>query len=328
MLRGYKEKVPMGMIKSFASLIAAAALSLGVLACSAPTDETPAETARAEPAAESAEQAIGGARVTVAGGKGVVEIEKRDTGICTGFALNPYMIFTAAHCVYSGRIEGSAEFKVRYTTNGTSWTCISGPTSSGRCSSWATMNYYAGDSSPPWPASTDWAVVYRTAPMNINFFVGFAPPRALAGIPYQVWGRGMNRAGSGSGVMRYGGADISSLGSTEWYTSSNPQYKHALCEGDSGGPAFAWNRLNGKMEPYAIGVSSQISAPNGGVAGLCAVSGDRELFYRVTKTTVNNVNWILDNRLGRTVCPHCVCKEMGSIYPGLGWENYYYCDAV
>jgi len=305
----------------FESYVGALGFSL-IFSCGTPAldDET---TPLDEPVVGTLEQSLGGT-TTTGGGKGVVEIVKQDTAVCTGFVLNSYMIFTAAHCVDSGQLSGTANFKVRYTTNGTSWTCISGPTSSGQCSSWSSMSYYAGDNAPAWPVSTDWAIVYRSSPLSISAPVGLAP--FVQPNFYQGWGRGLSSPGGGSGTMRYGADVADSVSALEFESIASGTSTPRYCEGDSGGPAFP-NKGGSVYWQYAVGVASTITAPKGGVAGACAVNGDRQRFYRVTMATVNNVNHVANNLLGSSVCPYCSCTEMGGVYPGQGLDGFYLCDS-
>ncbi len=107
---------------------------------------------------------------TVSAGLGVVDIEVLDGGKCTGFLLNSFMIMTAAHCVYSGVSEGTHSFKIRSTSNGRSWSCISGATKSGKCSGWSTASYAAWNTRAPEnpdPAS-DYAIIYRPEGFSDN----------------------------------------------------------------------------------------------------------------------------------------------------------------
>jgi V8-like Glu-specific endopeptidase len=257
---------------------------------------------------------------TVSAGLGVVDIEVLDGVKCTGFLLNSFMIMTAAHCVYSGVPEGTHSFKIRSTSNGRNWSCISGPTRSGKCSGWSTASYAAWNTRPPEdpdPAS-DYAIIYRPEGFSDGHSVGIAPDQSWVADSFEVWGR------SGD-VMRHAVGFVDQVVFRVFkaaYFSSTA----VTCRGDSGGPAFAFNPTSQTYAKYASGLAVMIQPPSG-FAGDCAKDGDLMVYNHFGKYTIDAINWVATDRLGLNVCPYCMCTDLGPVFPGAGLDGDYVCNA-
>jgi V8-like Glu-specific endopeptidase len=261
---------------------------------------------------------------TPVGGGGVVELEVQDLAKCTGFLLNPYMIMTAAHCVYSGQREGTKQIKVRKTNNGTTWSCISGSSSGQACSGWAEVSYAAWQTnSPDFPDPTsDYAIIYRQTPFNDSGWVGIAPNKLVGvALDYQVWGRGT------TGQMRYDESYVEEIRFRIFMDPHEPSLA-ITCEGDSGAPAFPYHYGVQSFVKYAASMAVQINPAEGeGRAGACAAAGETMIYHQLSSYTLEAINWVATDRLGLNVCPYCTCRDVESTYPGSGFAGYYVCNA-
>ncbi|HKO52526.1 MAG TPA: serine protease [Polyangiaceae bacterium] len=220
-----------------------------------------------------------------AGGAGAVRLLTSSNESCTGVAISPYVVLTAAHCFdvsMAGKKDGAVNIKISYTKNGTTFQCVNGAGGSS-CTSfktaivsrYMTTNYTSN-------TGADFAVVLIPG-SGLSTFVDLVgvSPAAFESLVYTVYGQGLTGVGGTSGTMRKFSDSIDWVGSSHFYTEAAT---YRLCKGDSGGP-FLFD--NG----WTLGLFANFENTD----GVCTKRGGKMRAKKITMSDINFINQLLTN---------------------------------
>jgi hypothetical protein len=257
--------------------------SLGLAACTLADPGDAGDPATSEPVSGAEEPISGGA--APAGGAGAVALLTSSNELCTGVAISPFVVLTAAHCFdvsMSGKRDGAVSVKITYTKDGTNFQCVNGA-GGATCTSfktaivsrYATSNYTSN-------TGTDFAVVLIPG-SGLSTYVDLVglSPAAFESLVYTVYGQGTTGVGGVSGTMRSFNDSINWVGSSHFYTNAGT---FRLCKGDSGGPFLFQNG-------WVLGLFSNFETTD----GVCTKKGGKMRAKKITKSDINFINQLLTN---------------------------------
>ncbi|WP_437733544.1 trypsin-like serine protease [Sorangium sp. So ce1335] len=286
---------------------ASAMLALATAACGA---ADPSDDVSDEPLGTGTEEIRSG---TPGGGIGAVEVVSTTGPLqwsCTGTLVGDHMILTAAHCfddVLGSALSGTVSAKLSYAVTGTTWKCLTGSPSTGKCTTF--RNVYVRRLQQGGEVGADMAVVFTS--VSGGSFSNVEDGDPADGIytghlsesePYAFYGRGpSNFEGTDDGTMRFMHNALDYVDASHFVTDADAV---RTCRGDSGGPYFFRDGAVHSRWMFGIHSNSEYA-----IGGACAEVGGKSRGMRLTVNRINNIN---NFRSLRGLAP---CTQFSSSFP-------------